>query len=383
MQTAAEKNAAIRTSYAKLAKVGEGTYASVFLARHTATSRKVAIKKIKVVDSKDGMDMSAIREVKVLRELRHPNVIELVDVFSSGSTATPSLNLVLEFLDTDLERLIGDTNLVFKPGDIKSWMLMLCRGLEFCHRHYILHRDLKPNNLLISPQGELKIADFGMAREWADAGLRMTPVVITLWYRPPELLMGSRHYSTTVDMWSVGCIFAELLVRRPFITGEAELQQLSRIWQVLGSPTEKDWPGMKTLPLYMPSTEQFPKPTLRFIFPAASQDTIDMISKLLLYDPSKRMSANEALHHPYFRSQPAPTHHTLLPRHPTKDKTDNETDHPLLSHSDVKDKNRTAGDIASNRDAPAATTKKRTALGGASPNTVARLRKVARRLAYD
>lgn len=234
----------------------------------------------------------------------------------------------------------------------------------------------------------------------------MTPVVITLWYRPPELLMGSRHYSTTVDMWSVGCIFAELLVRRPFITGEAELQQLSRIWQVLGSPTEKDWPGMKTLPLYMPSTEQFPKPTLRFIFPAASQDTIDMISKLLLYDPSKRMSANEvsfsnaapchfqssgahiprnwqALHHPYFRSQPAPTHHSLLPRHPTKDKTDSETDHPLLSHSDVKDKNRTAGDIASNRDAPAATTKKRTALGGASPNTVARLRKVARRLAYD
>ena len=150
MQTAAEKNAAIRTSYAKLAKVGEGTYASVFLARHTATSRKVAIKKIKVVDSKDGMDMSAIREVKVLRELRHPNVIELVDVFSSGSTATPSLNLVLEFLDTDLERLIGDTNLVFKPGDIKSWMLMLCRGLEFCHRHYILHR-VSDNRLLFFP----------------------------------------------------------------------------------------------------------------------------------------------------------------------------------------------------------------------------------------
>lgn len=140
MQTAAEKNAAIRTSYAKLAKVGEGTYAAVFLARHTPTGRKVAIKKIKVVDSKDGMDMSAIREVKVLRELRHPNVIELVDVFSSGSTATPSLNLVLEFLDTDLERLIGDTNLVFRPGDIKSWMLMLCRGLEYCHQHFILHR---------------------------------------------------------------------------------------------------------------------------------------------------------------------------------------------------------------------------------------------------
>lgn len=168
------------------------------------------------------------------------------------------------------------------------------RTLLTCH---LQSQDLKPNNLLISPQGELKIADFGMARDLASTGQRMTPVVITLWYRPPELLMGSRHYSTTVDMWSVGCIFAELLVRRPFLTGEAELQQLSRIWQVLGAPTEKDWPGMKSLPLHMPPSEQYPKPNLRLIFPAASPDTVDMIAKLLVYDPSKRMSANEVRVH--------------------------------------------------------------------------------------
>lgn len=137
--SAAESNNAVRSSYSKLEKVGEGTYASVFLARNVHTGQKVAIKKIKVANSADGMDISAIREVKVLRELRHPNVIGLVDCFSTGSTA-PSLNMVLEFLDTDLERLIKDSQVVFTSADIKGWMAMVCRGIEYCHRHYILHR---------------------------------------------------------------------------------------------------------------------------------------------------------------------------------------------------------------------------------------------------
>ena len=203
--SAAESNNAIRSTYSKLAKVGEGTYASVFLARNTSTGQKVAIKKIKVANSGDGMDISAIREVKVLRELRHPNIIGLVDCFSSGST-TLSLNMVLEFLDTDLERLIKDKEIVFTPADIKGWMIMLTRGIEYCHRHFILHRDLKPNNLLISPSAELKIADFGMAREMADSGIRMTSLVITLWYRPPELLLGTTVYGPDVDMWSAGYV---------------------------------------------------------------------------------------------------------------------------------------------------------------------------------
>ena len=130
---------ATRARYAKLAKVGEGTYASVFLARDLATNEKLAIKKIKIVSSADGLDMTALREVQFLRELRHPNVIRLVDVFSSGS-ATPSLNLVLEFLDTNLEALIKDRSILFRPEDIKSWMAMLCRGLEYTHRNGCLHR---------------------------------------------------------------------------------------------------------------------------------------------------------------------------------------------------------------------------------------------------
>lgn len=139
MDSAAEQNLAIRNLYAKVEKVGEGTYASVFLARNVKTNSKVAIKKIKIVSNENGMDVTAIREVKFLKELDHPNVIKMVDVFSSGST-TPSLNLVLEFLDTNLEALIKDKALIFTQADIKSWMAMLCRGMEYCHKNWVLHR---------------------------------------------------------------------------------------------------------------------------------------------------------------------------------------------------------------------------------------------------
>ena len=141
-------------------KVGEGTYAVVYLGKQITTKRQIAIKEIKTGLFKDGLDMSALREVKYLQELKHPNVIELVDVFS----ATNNLNLVLEFLPCDLEVLIKDKSIVFKSADIKSWLLMTLRGIHHCHRNFILHRDLKPNNLLLAPDGQLKIADFGLAR---------------------------------------------------------------------------------------------------------------------------------------------------------------------------------------------------------------------------
>jgi cyclin-dependent kinase 7 len=389
MDTPAEANAAIRSKYSKLAKVGEGTYASVFLARDTTNGTKVAIKKIKVVSTSDGMDISAIREVKVLRELRHPNVICLVDCFSSGST-TQSLNMVLEFLDTDLERLIKDKSIVFTPADIKGWMAMLLRGLEYCHRHFILHRDLKPNNLLISPDGELKIADFGMARELADPGIRMTSLVVTLWYRPPELLLGARHYSPAVDMWSVGCIMAELLLRVPFLPGQSDLDQLTTIFRALGTPTEKEWPGHKSLPNAM-QFEQHPRPPFSSIFPAASADTADLLGKLLLFDAAKRATAHDSLHHPYLRTAPRPTHFTKLPRHASKE-IEADSQHPLLSDSEVKDKNRLASSTASGRANAARLTGsgaaakaipfKRRGLAEVSPGTVAKRKLLARKLAF-
>jgi len=202
------------------------------------------------------------------------------------------LQLVLEFLDSDLEIIIKDRSLVFLPADIKSWMAMTFRGLEFCHRNFILHRDLKPNNLLIASNGQLKLADFGLARDFADPGYKMTCQVITRWYRPPELLFGCRYYSTAVDIWSVGCIFAELMLRTPYLPGETDMDQLKTIFRALGTPTEEDWPGHTKLPDYVP-VGQFPRTPLRDLFTAASGDTLNLLSKTLTYEPRKRISARE------------------------------------------------------------------------------------------
>jgi len=248
----------------------------------------VAIKKIKVGQFKDGLDMSAVREVQYLREINHPNVIKLLDVFSSKA----NLNLVLEFLDSDLEAVIKDRSNVFLPADIKSWMAMTLRGLEFCHRNWVLHRDLKPNNLLIGSDGQLKLADFGLARDFADPGMKMTCQVITRWYRPPELLFGARYYSTAVDMWSVGCIFAELMLRTPYLPGESDMDQLKTIFRALGTPTEEEWPGHTKLPDYV-SLGQFPKSPLKLLFTAASADALDLLQKLLTYEPRRRIGAKD------------------------------------------------------------------------------------------
>ncbi|TFK26240.1 CMGC/CDK/CDK7 protein kinase [Coprinopsis marcescibilis] len=309
MDIVEQENADRQRKWLKDRKVGEGAYAVVYQGREASTGRKVAIKKIKVGLFKDGLDMSAIREVKYLRELKHPNVIELLDVFSSKK----NLNLVLEFLDTDLEIVIRDRSLVFLPADIKSWMAMTLRGLEFCHRNWILHRDLKPNNLLIASDGQLKIADFGLARDFADPGYKMTCQVITRWYRPPELLWGCRYYSSAVDMWSVGCIFAELMLRVPYLTGETDMDQLKVIFRALGTPTEDEWPGHTKLPDYV-AVGQFPKQPLRELFTAASADALNLLSRCLIFEPRRRITAKEALHHPYFHALPYPTHPSKLPK---------------------------------------------------------------------
>ncbi|KZV64661.1 Pkinase-domain-containing protein [Peniophora sp. CONT] len=290
-------------------KVGEGMFAVVYQGREAATGRKVAIKKIKVGQFKDGLDMSAIREVKYLREMSHPNIINLLDVFSSKK----NLNLVLEFLDSDLEMIIRDRSLVFLPADIKSWMAMAFRGLEFCHRNFILHRDLKPNNLLLGSDGQLKVADFGLARDFADPGYKMTCQVITRWYRPPELLFGCRYYSSDVDIWSMGCIFAELMLRIPYLPGESDMDQLKTIFRALGTPTEEDWPGHTKLPDYVP-VGQFPKTPMRDLFTAASSDALNLLARCLTYEPRRRISAKDALSHPYFFALPYPTHPSKLPK---------------------------------------------------------------------
>ncbi|ORE09826.1 Pkinase-domain-containing protein [Rhizopus microsporus var. microsporus] len=299
----------IAQKYQKDAKVGEGTYAVVYRGTEVATSRTVAIKKIKMGQFKDGMDLTAIREVKYLQEIRHPNVIELIDVYSYKT----NLNLVLEYLESDLEQVIKDKSILFMPADIKSWMLMILRGLDHCHRHFILHRDMKPNNLLISSNGTLKIADFGLARDWGDPGKQMTSQVVTRWYRSPELLFGAKEYSYAVDIWAVGCIFAELMLRTPYVAGESDIDQLTKIFHALGTPTEADWPGMTALPDYIPF-KVFPKVPLRQYFTAAGVDALSLLEQMLVFDPNKRWTAEECLKHSYFKNVPLPTSPEKLPK---------------------------------------------------------------------
>ncbi|KAG7193150.1 TFIIH complex serine/threonine-protein kinase subunit kin28 [Scheffersomyces spartinae] len=308
-----------QSKYTKDKKVGEGTYAVVYLGVQKHTKRKIAIKEIKTGLFKDGLDMSALREVKYLQELRHPNVIELVDVFGTSN----NLNLVLEFLPCDLEVLIKSKDIMFLAADIKSWLLMTFRGLHHCHRMSILHRDLKPNNLLLAPDGQLKIADFGLARGLGNLNEDLSSNVVTRWYRAPELLFGAKHYTAAIDIWSVGIIFAELMLRIPYLPGKDDVDQLDVTFKALGTPTEQIWPNVSNLPLYN-SLRVYPPPSrqeLRNRFIAATDKALDLMISMTQLDPSRRCNTSQALLHEYFTELPSPTDPKNLPKNKPNEPT--------------------------------------------------------------
>lgn len=298
--------------YEKIAFLGEGQFATVYKARDAETGLIVAVKKIKVgskAEAKDGVNRTAIREIKFLREIKHPNIIGLLDVFGYRS----NISLVFDFMETDLEVIIKDMNIVLTQSHIKAYMIMTLKGLEFLHMNFILHRDLKPNNLLINDQGVLKIGDFGLARFFGSPNKVYSHQVVTRWYRAPELLFGARIYATGIDIWAVGCILAELLLRVPFLPGESDLDQLSKIFQTLGTPTEEDWPHVSTLPHFVTFKPNPPIP-FQTIFTAAGNDLLDLIGRMLALNPLKRCACKEALMSPYFSNSPFPTPCSGLPR---------------------------------------------------------------------
>ncbi|KAI0012856.1 Pkinase-domain-containing protein [Xylariaceae sp. FL0662B] len=318
LDLAEQLNEEEKRKYVKGKKLGEGTYANVYLGSlRSDPSQLVAIKKIKVQkEYRDGMPPDAVREIRHLQELSHPNIICLHSVFSSKNQ---NLNLVLEYLPLgDLEMLIRDTDRVrYGPADIKAWMGMLTRAVWFCHENFVLHRDIKPNNLLIAADGEVKLADFGLARSFGDPYKAMTATVITRWYRPPELLFGARHYSGAVDIWSVGLVFAELVIRAPYIAGDTELRQIHLICQAVGTPTEENWPGVTTLPDYTVEKEIVPvrgRDHYMQMFGTVGNEGVDLLMRTLILDPKKRITAREMLNHEWWHKEPKPTPKRALPK---------------------------------------------------------------------
>ncbi|XP_035667642.1 cyclin-dependent kinase 7-like [Branchiostoma floridae] len=297
--------------YQKIDFLGEGQFATVYKAKDTKTGQIVAVKKIKLgqrAEAKDGINRTALREIKLLQELSHTNIIGLYDVFGHKS----NISLVFDFMDTDMEVVTKDTSIVMTGPHIKAYAIMTLEGLEYLHNNWILHRDLKPNNLLVNSQGILKITDFGLAKTFGSPNRVYTHQVVTRWYRAPELLYGARIYGTGVDMWAVGCILAELLLRVPFLPGDSDIDQLSKIFQALGTPSEDTWPGMKSLPDYI-EYKQFPGTPLKDIFTAAADDLISLLGKLLCLNPSQRYNCSQALQMPYFSNKPGPTPNPQLP----------------------------------------------------------------------
>ncbi|XP_076448485.1 cyclin-dependent kinase 20-like [Babylonia areolata] len=300
--------------YSILGRIGEGAHGIVLKAKHIESGEVVALKKVSLRNPEEGIPNTALREIKALQQIEdNPYVVRLREVFPHGSMIV----LVFEYMLSDLSEVIRKSERPLTEAQVKSYMLMLFKGLAFLHENNIMHRDLKPANLLISSTGHLKLADFGLARVFQNQGERQySHQVATRWYRAPELLYGARKYDEGVDLWAAGCIFGELLNNSPVFPGENDIEQLCLVIRVLGTPNEKTWPGMseEDLPDFRKISFSPCQPIpLEEIFPDASPDALDLLKCFLVYPSKKRISAKDALLHPYFFTEPLPAHHSELP----------------------------------------------------------------------
>ncbi|KJZ75591.1 Serine kinase BUR1 [Hirsutella minnesotensis 3608] len=304
-------------------KLGEGTFGEVHRARSKKTGALVALKKIIMHHEKDGFPITALREIKLLKLLSHENILRLENMAvehpsrSTDKRKKPIMYMVMPYMDHDLSGLLDNPSVHFKEPQIKCYMKQLLRGLCYLHENHILHRDMKAANLLINNQGILQIADFGLARHYdgptpqsgrpmGDGRRDYTGLVVTRWYRPPELLLQLRQYTTAIDVWGVGCVFGEMLVGKPILAGESDGHQLELIWDLMGSPNDDVMPGWKQLPGGDHLTPR-PRPgNLQNRFREFGSGAIALLKELLKLDWRTRINAVDALEHPYFKMAPLP-----------------------------------------------------------------------------
>merc|ERR550537_1849053 len=241
------------------------------------------------------MPSTTIREIALLKELQHPNIVSLCDVIHTEK----KLTLVFEYLDQDLKKLLDMCDSGLDAATTRSFLYQILQGVAFCHQTRVLHRDLKPQNLLINREGVLKIADFGLARAFGIPVRSYTHEVVTLWYRAPDVLLGSRKYSTPVDVWSCGCIFAEMVTGRPLFPGSDDNDQLRRIVEALGTPTKEIWPGMAELPNCPAVWPQAAAQKWEDLVPGVDLLGMPCLAAMLVYEHSKRDSARGLLNYEY------------------------------------------------------------------------------------
>lgn len=301
-----------------LNRIEEGTYGVVYRARDKKTDEIVALKRLKMEKEKEGFPITSLREINTLLKAQHMNIVTVREIVVGSNM--DKIYIAMDYVEHDMKSLMETMKQPFLVGEVKTLMMQLLRGVQHLHDNWIIHRDLKTSNLLLSHKGILKIGDFGLAREYGEPLKEYTPIVVTLWYRAPELLLGTKEYSTAIDIWSVGCIMAEFLTQKAIWQGKSEIDQLQKIFKDLGTPTEKIWPGVMELPGMKKCTfTEYPYNTLRGKFGQYLSDQgFNLLNRFLTYNPAKRIFGNEALSHEYFKESPHPVDPSMFPTWPAK-----------------------------------------------------------------
>jgi len=314
-----EEQAEVRnvSAFQNVQQIGKGSYGSVFMCIDKDTGETVAIKIFHRENEKENsFPLSAIREVNILKCLHHENIVKLKEIAVSNGNEGPDFSIVFEYFEFDLNGILQTSDICYNRDHIKSWSHQLINGIRHAHMKRIIHRDLKPSNLLVNNRGQLKIADWGLARSWSSDAKNLTNPVITLWYRPPELLLGCTDYTAKVDMWSIGCIIVEMFHRCPFLKGDNESEQTGLIFRNYGYPAVEDWLGIQKTcflwKIYRPNCSCSPR-RIRDALKAKLTDPYsqwmtecakDLIDSLLRLNPIKRWSAEQARLAKYFFEAP-------------------------------------------------------------------------------